>query len=145
MRRGDVRLALLAVLLDGPGHGYELIQRLGAKTDGAWAPSPGSVYPTLQMLEDEGLVVATERDGKRVVELTEAGRTQAEERLEADGEPWADFTGGPGAAGGLRTGVQGLLEASRQVAMTGTPDTIEKATAIVTQARKELYLLLAEA
>ena len=69
MRRGEIRFALLSVLAEGPGHGYELIGRLEAKTGGVWRPSPGSVYPTLQSLEDEGLVRSVERDGKRVFEL----------------------------------------------------------------------------
>src|SRR4051794_19550138 len=71
MRRGDIRTALLVVLEDGPGHGYELIQRLEAKSEGAWRPSPGSIYPTLQLLEDEGLVRSVEREGKRVYEVTD--------------------------------------------------------------------------
>jgi DNA-binding PadR family transcriptional regulator len=134
----------MAALLDGPGHGYELIQRLEAKTNGAWRPSPGSVYPTLQLLEDEGLVRSTEQDAKRVVELTDIGRAQAEARLAAEGEPWAGDTEA-GERGGLRAAVHSLHHAARQVGMTGTPETIERATAIVTQARKELYLLLADA
>src|SRR6478672_8126879 len=68
MRRGDIRTAVLAVLAEEPGHGYEVMQRLEAKSEGAWRPSPGSVYPMLQQLEDEGLVQSTERDGKRVFE-----------------------------------------------------------------------------
>lgn len=95
------------------------------------------------MLEDEGLLTASERDGKRVVELTEPGRTQAEERL-AEGEPWADDAE-HGERGGLRSAVHGLHQAARQVGMSGSPELVERATAIVAQARKELYLLLAEA
>src|SRR5215210_2526495 len=80
MRRGDIRTAILAVLTEGPGHGYDVMQNLEDKTGGAWRPSPGSVYPTLQLLEDEGLVRSTERDGKRVFEITEPGRTESVER-----------------------------------------------------------------
>ena len=76
----EIRNALLTILAEAPGHGYEPIQRIEEKTEGAWKPSPGSVYPTLQLLEDEGLVTAVDRDGKRVYELTEAGRTDAEGR-----------------------------------------------------------------
>ena len=86
MRRGDIRTALLNGLTDGPAHGYELIGRLEEKSGGTWRPSPGSVYPTLQLFEDEGLVRSEERDGKRVYELTEAGRTEAAERAERDGD-----------------------------------------------------------
>ena len=62
-RRGDIRTALLAVLAEGSGHGYELMQRIEDKSEGAWRPSPGSVYPSLQLLEDEGLVRSFEREG----------------------------------------------------------------------------------
>src|SRR5690349_8967902 len=89
MRRGDIRTALLAVLAEGPGHGYDLMQALEDKTEGTWRPSPGSVYPTLQLLEDEGLVTSSERDGKRVFEITPDGRAEANRRIEeAGGTPW---------------------------------------------------------
>src|SRR5687767_13130902 len=91
MRRGSIRTAILAVLLDGAGHGYELIHRLEEKTDRAWRHSPGSVYPTIQQLEDEGLVSAVERDGKRVYEITDAGRAAATERLEDEGGAHWEF------------------------------------------------------
>src|SRR5438445_7205208 len=93
-KRGDVRTAVLAVLAEQPGHGYEVIQSLEEKSGGAWRPSPGSIYPTLQLLEDEGLVRSEERDGKRVYEVTDAGREESAKRLEdAGGPPWK--TGGP--------------------------------------------------
>src|SRR6202142_2682526 len=89
MRRGDIRTAVLAVLAEEPGHGYDVIQRLEEKTSGAWRPGPGSGYPTLQLLEDEGLVRSTERDSKRVYEITEPGRAEATRRIEeAGGTPW---------------------------------------------------------
>lgn len=142
MRRGDVRAALLVALLDGPAHGYELIQRLETKTAGRWRPSPGSVYPQLQMLADEDLLSETDRDGKRVFELTSAGRTQAEERVAAGDEPWATME--QGDRGGLRSAVRDLLHATKQIGLSGSPATVERATEIVKQARKDLYLLLAE-
>src|SRR4051812_34325932 len=85
MRRGDIRTAVLAILAEEPGHGYEIIQRLEAKSQGAWRPSPGSVYPMLQLLEDEGLVQSAERDGKRVFQITDAGRQEAGQRVEEAG------------------------------------------------------------
>src|SRR3954470_19221159 len=85
MRRGDIRTALLAVLAEEPGHGYDVIQRLEEKTEGAWRPSPGSVYPTLQLLEDEGLTRSVDRDGKRVYEITALGREEATRRVEQAG------------------------------------------------------------
>jgi DNA-binding PadR family transcriptional regulator len=144
MRRGEIRTALLAVLAEAPGHGYEVMQRLEEKSGGAWRPSPGSVYPTLQLLQDEGLVSSTERDGKRIFELTDAGRAEAERRTEeAGGPPWA----GDRAAstyGGLRDAMFGLVQAARQIARTGDEAQVQRATEIVRDARKQLYRLLAE-
>ena len=144
MRRGDVRTALLIALLDGPAHGYELIQSLEARTGGRWRPSPGSVYPSLQLLADEGLVTSTEVDGKRTFQLTDEGRRRAEEHVASRGLPWDAFDDGA-ERGGLRAAVHALHQAARQVASTGTPELVERATAIVTQARKDLYRLLADA
>lgn len=142
MRRGEVRSALLIALLDGSAHGYELIQRLEAKSGGQWRPSPGSVYPQLQLLADEGLVAGEDRDGKRVFSLTDAGRADAEAKRTDDGNPWDGFD--TGNRGGLRSAMIGLHQAVRQVGVTGTPETVARATEIVTQARKDLYRLLAE-
>jgi DNA-binding PadR family transcriptional regulator len=145
MRRGDIRTALLAVLDEAPGHGYELIQRIDEKSGGAWRPSPGSVYPTLQLLEDEELVTAVERDGKRVYEITDAGRTEAARRIEeAGGAPWAQAAGDGPNPGALRGSIGMLALAIKQIAMAGNPEQIEKAVAIVTDARKKLYQLLSE-
>lgn len=133
---------MLAVLLEGPGHGYDIMQRIEEKTGGAWRPSPGSVYPTLQLLGDEGFVVASERDGKRVFEITETGRVEAQRRLdEAGGAPWelTDDSVGPWH---IREGMGLLHLAAKQVAMAGTPEQTQAAVAIITEARKKLYLLL---
>jgi DNA-binding PadR family transcriptional regulator len=142
VQRGDVRSALLIALLDGPGHGYELIQVLEAKSGGRWRPSPGSVYPSLQMLADEGLVSSNEEDGKRVYSITDTGRAQAEERIATRGYPWEVMERGD--EGGLRAAVRDLHLAAKQVGLTGSPEAIERATEIVTAARKDLYRLLAE-
>jgi DNA-binding PadR family transcriptional regulator len=143
MRRGDIRTALLVVLEDGPGHGYDLIQRLEEKSDGAWRPSPGSVYPTLQMLEDEGLVRSTERDGKRTFELTEAGTAEATERVaEAGGTPWELV--GRGGHGELRASMGQLAMAMKQVAVAGSEDQRTRALEILKDARKRIYAILAE-
>jgi DNA-binding PadR family transcriptional regulator len=141
MRRGDIRTAVLAVLDEQPRHGYEVIQALEDKTGGAWRPSPGSVYPTLQLLEDEGLARSSERDGKKVYELTEEGRTEARARIEAaGGPPWSGADGG----GGLRGAVMQLHAAARQVGAAGNKEQVERAVQIVTEARKQLYRLLAD-
>ena len=145
MRRGDIRTAVLAILAEEPGHGYEVMQRLETKSGGAWRPSPGSVYPMLQLLEDEGLVRSTERDGKRVFEVTEAGKAEAARRIEeAGGTPWDLAQRGGQGHGQLREAMMTLGLAVRQVAVAGKPDQVERATAIITTARKQLYALLAE-
>src|SRR6188472_4443264 len=77
-RRGDVRSAILALLAESPMHGYQIITELGERSGGEWRPSAGSVYPTLQQLEDEGLVRSEASDGRRVMALTDAGREAAE-------------------------------------------------------------------
>jgi DNA-binding PadR family transcriptional regulator len=145
MRRGDIRTALLAALAEGPGHGYDVMQSLEEKTGGAWRPSPGSVYPTLQLLEDENLVRSSERDGKRIYEITESGRTEVNRRIEeAGGTPWdlAGRTGGRGSE--LRDAVHQLHLAAKQISVAGDPAQTERAAAIVQDARKQLYQLLAE-
>ena len=146
MRRGDIRTAVLAVLTEGPGHGYDVMQNLEDKSGGAWRPSPGSVYPTLQLLEDEGLVRSTERDGKRVFEITDAGRAEAAERIEqAGGTPWE--IAGKGGRGNreVREAFAQLFQALKQISQVGTPEQVERGLAIVTEARKQLYQILAEA
>jgi DNA-binding PadR family transcriptional regulator len=145
MRRGDIRTAVLAVLAEEPGHGYEVIQRIEEKSGGVWRPSPGSVYPTLQLLEDEGLVQAVERDGKRVYEVTDAGRAEAARRIEeAGGEPWAVKAADGPNPWQLRQSIGLLHLAVKQVVLAGNEEQVEKAVAIVTDARKKLYQLLSE-
>ncbi len=144
MRRGQIRTALLAVLAEGPGHGYDVMQTLEDKTGGAWRPSPGSVYPTLQQLEDEGLVRSTERDGKRVFEITDAGRAEAEARVrDAGGPPW-DLAPGPRRGRDVMQAIRQLHVAFRQVAEVGSAEQVDRAIAIVTEARKRLYEILAQ-
>jgi DNA-binding PadR family transcriptional regulator len=143
MRHGDVRTALLLALADGPAHGYELGQRLLLVSQGAWQPSPGSIYPTLQAMADEELVTSEERDQKRVYSITRRGRALLKERADrGEAAPWADVQAGPG--GPLREAATGLKMAAKQVAVVGTPEQRERATAILTEARRQLYELLAK-
>ena len=143
MRRGDVRTALLTELSEGPGHGYELMTRLEERAEGAWRPSPGSVYPTLQLLEDEGLVRSEERDGKRVYDLTAAGRAEAAARSEAGGgAPW-ESSGDDGLAA-LRTTLLDVRMAARQVAHAGSAEVVKRSIEILRDARKQIYRLLAD-
>ncbi|CAL9379910.1 PadR family transcriptional regulator [Streptomyces sp. enrichment culture] len=142
-RRGDVRASILALLRDRPMHGYEMIQEIAERSGGAWRPSPGSVYPTLQLLEDEGLIVSESDGGKKLFSLTDAGRAAAEEGSEA---PWEDAGRGVDweALGEIRQAGFGLMEAFGQVWRTGSKEQRDKALAVVNEARKKLYLILAD-
>jgi DNA-binding PadR family transcriptional regulator len=145
MRRGDIRTALLAILAEESGHGYDVIQRLEEKTSGAWRPSPGSVYPTLQLLEDEGLTRSGEHDGKRVYEITEQGREEATRRIEeAGGTPWEIAGRNDTRVGEFRNAVRQLLVASKQVSASGNQEQVERMLDILKRARKEIYTMLAE-
>jgi DNA-binding PadR family transcriptional regulator len=145
MRRGDIRTAVLAVLAEGPGHGYDVIQRLEEKTAGAWRPSPGSVYPMLQLLEDEGLVRSVERDSKRVYEINTPGREEATRRVdEAGGTPW-DLAGrDDDRIGALRDAMRQLHIAAKQVSVSSNRDRLDRTIEILKRARKEIYTMLAE-
>ena len=142
-RRGDVRASILALLLERPMHGYEMIQEIAERSGGAWKPSPGSVYPTLQLLEDEGLITSASEGGKKLFTLTDAGRTEAEAGPEA---PWEEAGRGVDwdALNEVRKAGGGLVEAFRQVWVTGTPEQRDKALVVVNEARKRLYLILAD-
>lgn len=124
-------------------HGYEMIQEIGDRSGGAWRPSPGSVYPTLQLLEDEGLIVSVSEGGKKLFTLTETGRTEAESGPEA---PWEDAGRGVDWEGmnEIRQAGFGLMEAFGQVWKTGSADQREKALAVINESRKKLYLILAD-
>jgi DNA-binding PadR family transcriptional regulator len=143
-RRGDVRASLLALLKERPMHGYEMITEIGERTSGAWRPSPGSVYPTLQLLEEEGLIEAQESGGKRLFTLTEAGRAEAEAGAD---EPWQEAGRGIDWEAVQEVGqtMASLDHAIRQVMTTGTEEQRAKGLAVLVEARKKLYLILAEA
>ena len=142
VRRGDVRSAILALLLEGPMHGYQVMQQLSDRSGGLWQPSAGSIYPTLQQLEDEGLVVASEQDGRRIFSLTDTGRTAAAERAARGPAPWQ--VAGANEATDVRRMVVGLFEAVNQVTKVGSPEDVASAAAILTQARRDIYRLLAQ-
>jgi len=89
--RGDVKYLILTVLEEGPKHGYEIIREVERRAQGAYVPSPGTVYPTLQMLEDMGLVHSLAREERRVYELTDAGRAYLEEHRDEAREAWSRF------------------------------------------------------
>lgn len=142
-RRGDVRASLLALLKERPMHGYEMITEIGERTGGTWRPSPGSVYPTLQLLEEEGMVTAQEASGKRLFELTESGRAEAD----AGGDsPWAEAGRGVDweAVREVRESLSAVEHAVRQVMATGTETQRTQGLAVLAEAKKKLYLILAE-
>ena len=141
VRRGDVRTAILTLLAEEPMHGYQIIGLLGERSGGMWRPSAGSVYPTLQQLEDEGLVKGEERDGRNVYSLTDAGK-EAAARSTKNPAPW-DMPGASDAVN-LMGLMHPLAAAASQVAHVGNPETIERARAVLVEARRSLYRLLAE-
>lgn len=142
MRRGDIRNALLRALLDGPAHGYEIIGRLEEKSGGLWRPSPGSVYPTLQMLEEQDLLRSHEDGGKRVYELTDTGRAEVE-NAEDDQFPWEGAEGLSGRRA-LRLALAQLALAAKQVQAAGDPALVDRATEALKDVRQKLYQMLAE-
>jgi DNA-binding PadR family transcriptional regulator len=141
--RGDVRAAILALLAERPMHGYEMIQELEARTGGVWRPSPGSVYPTLQLLEDEGLIAGEEGEGRRRFALTDAGRAEAERQDQRT--PWEQVTAGVApAAWSLRDAIAQVAQASWSVGSAGTEAQQARALEILHDARRRLYAILAE-
>lgn len=142
--RGDVRAAILLLLAEQPRHGYELIHEIVERSNGAWTPSPGSIYPTLQVLEDEGLVTIERQHGRRTASLTPAGTEYVEANREQLGTPWESVGTEHGPALALRQEYLALKDAVRQVARVGTPAQHTAAAATLTSARKEIYRLLAE-
>jgi DNA-binding PadR family transcriptional regulator len=146
-RRGDIKYALLELLAERPRHGYELIKELEQRYGGFYRPSPGTVYPTLQLLEEEGHLTMIEQDGKRVYSVTDSGRQLLEERRAADPReaPWrrGPTPGGIAELKELRSQVGALLAAVQQVAQHGTPEQVQAAQARLEATRRELYRILA--
>jgi len=141
--RGDVRIAILHLLAEEPMHGYQIIQEISDRTDGVWQPSPGSVYPTLQQLEDEGLVEADQREGKNVFALTAEG-TKAASALDA-APPWERMgSNADGELLSLREAGFQVGGAVMQVARAGSGDQVDRTIAILNDARKKIYQILAE-
>jgi DNA-binding PadR family transcriptional regulator len=139
--RGDVRLAILALLAEAPRHGYQLIQDIGERSHGAWTPSPGAVYPALSALQDEGLIDEEKVDGRRVFSLTEAGRGYVEARSEEIGAVFAGFSQEQAEeVEDLRHLMMGVGAAAMQVIAAGEA---EQARQILNRARRELFAVLA--
>jgi DNA-binding PadR family transcriptional regulator len=141
MRRGDVRGAILALLTDRPMHGYEMMQELEQRSGGAWRPSAGSIYPTLQQLEDEGLVRSEEIGDRRRYTLTDAGREEAGRR---EGPPPWEASGAAGSGGELREAAFRVATAVMQAASTGTDEQVAQVREILVDARQRIYSVLGE-
>jgi len=134
---------VIALLAERPMHGYEIIQELSERTGGLWKPSPGSVYPTLQLLEDEGHVVAEAEGGKRQFALTESGRELAA-GFAGQKAPWEQVTDAtePEIVR-LRDAAGQLLGALMQIGQAGSPEQQAAAEAVLHETRRKLYTILA--
>ena len=148
MARGDVRSAVLSLLAEKPMHGYQIINEISERSGGSWKPSAGSVYPTLQLLADEGLIEAEEQNGRKTYSLTEAGRAVADESAPAKApwEPSADKEGhrtDPRFSALPKAGVD-LAGAAAAVGRSGSPEQVQAAIDILDDARRKLYSILAQ-
>lgn len=142
-RRGDARLAILLLLEEEPGNGYSLMQEIEDRSGGVWRPSPGSVYPALSQLEDEGLIEPT-ADERKAFTLTDEGRAHVEANRESMGTPWNMASEGAASEiGALRESLQALTAAAMQVAKTGSAGQLTTAREVMDSARRDLYRILA--
>ena len=146
VRRGDVRAAILDVLAVEPMNGYQIIQQIAERSGGAWKPSPGSVYPTVQQLEDEGLVEAHDGEGRRLLRLSEEGRQYVEEHPDELAATWRPFdeAGEEEGSGDLKPVIGQVMGAVWQVVVSGTSQQKAEAAEILADTRRRLYGLLAE-
>ena len=142
-RRGDVRAAILSVLSDQPRNGYQVIQEIAERTNGTWKPSPGSIYPTLQQLEDEGLAVQVDDGGRKAYTLTNAGRDYVTTHPDEMAAPWAAMSESEGDSD-LRPMLGQVAAAMWQVMAVGTPEQQAAAKEAVVDLRKTLYGILAD-
>ena len=140
-----MRAAVLLLLNEEPLHGYQLIQQIGERSNGAWTPSPGSVYPVLSQLEDEGLITIERVDGRKTASLTDEGCAYVEEHREELGSPWDQASGDVReGAFELRDLIWQLGAAAMQVVQTGSQEQVAKAREVLAEARRSLYRILAD-
>lgn len=147
MAKGDVRTAVLSLLAERPMHGYQIINEIAERSGGSWKPSAGSVYPTLQLLADEGLIEAEEHAGRKTYSLTEAGRDVAAEATEKSA-PWESTSNRDNAHDARfsalpKAGVD-LAAAAAQVGRSGSPEQVQQAVEVLDDARRRLYTILAQ-
>jgi len=140
--RGDIKYILMALLAEQPRHGYELIKELEERYGGSWKPSPGSVYPTLQLLEEGGYLISEQQEGKRVYTITDSGR----ELLAQRGDPldWMEKRSKPQQWMELGNAIADVGAAVMQVARSGNSDKISRVQEILTRVKREIYSILAE-
>jgi len=148
-RRGNVRSAILTLLAEQPMNGYQIMQAIEQRSHGAWKPSSGSIYPTLQQLEDEGLVETEEakpgQQGSKSYKLSAKGKRYVDDNrddLEADWTP--DEEAGADPRWSLMNEFRQIAGAAAQVAKTGTPKQVDEAKALLTEVRRNLYRILAD-
>lgn len=142
-RRGDVRAAILAVLAEQALNGYQIIAEIAERSGGSWKPSPGSIYPTLQQLEDEGLVIADAESGRRAYTLTDEGRAYVANHAEELASPWPS-PGDPDGSADLKPLIGQIAAAVWQIVAVGTPDQQEKGRQALVELRRRLYAILAD-
>ena len=143
-RRGDIRTATLLLLAEEPRNGYQIMQEVEERSGGLWSPSPGSVYPALQQLEDEGLIRAEEVDGRRAFTLTDAGREEVAKRDADAPAPWDEQGGQAGQRVQLGQALRATAAAAAEVLRTGNEAQLTQAQTILAAARRDLYRVLAE-
>jgi DNA-binding PadR family transcriptional regulator len=143
-RRGDVRLAVLRLLAEEPRNGYQLMQAIEERSGGSWRPSPGSMYPTLSQLEDEGLIRSAQAEGSREFEITDTGREHLETRA-GEPDPWTPADDrSENAMAELGPLVIGIGKAVWQVASVGSEQQRARALELLDETRRGLYGILAE-
>ena len=140
--KGEVRTAVLALLAEQPMHGYQIIREIEERSNGSWKPSAGSVYPTLQLLADEGLIRAEESSGRKTYSLTEEGRLTVDATTESKA-PWEGSRGSSRTGALPKAGID-LAQAVAQVGRTGSSAQVDEAVAVLTEARRKLYSILAQ-
>ena len=143
-RRGDIRAAILGVLAEQPMNGYQIIQEIAERSGGVWKPSPGSIYPTLQQLEDEGLVRAETDNGRRTYTLTDDGRDYVTEHADEVSAPWQAMTETIADDDGLKPLIGQVAAAMWQILAVGTPAQQAQARDALTDLRRTLYAILSD-
>ncbi|REE95286.1 PadR family transcriptional regulator [Thermomonospora umbrina] len=144
-RKGNVRAAVLALLAEEPRNGYQIIQQINERSDGAWKPSPGAVYPALQQLVDEGLIVGEAGEGRKTYSLTDEGRAHVDAHADELTAPWAEMTPdlGEGVPELLRQAAQ-TGAAVMQIVHAGSPEQVAAAKDVLADTRRRLYRILAD-